>query len=183
MSTLKDKMHFAKAGEILNIEIVVQMPTEDIIHKNWICNYYLNGNGLIQKDIFGESAIQAMNLAMQMIKLHLMMLIDDGYLICEVDENEKAINIQTKRNSIRNLNAIYGLTTLNDKTHTNEHCLQAIERLMEAIGTEKEQNADLNFLRQNIADPKITDYIFHIKMEMTAEQILEKGLSYKPIVL
>ena len=180
---LSDKMNFTKADEILNIEIVVQMPTKDTTHKNWICNYFLNGNGLIHKDIFGESSIQAMNLAMQMIKLHLMMLIDDGYLICEIDDNEKAISVQTKRNSIRNLNVIYGLTTLNDKTHTNEHCLQAIERLMEALGTEKEQDDDLNFLRQYLADPKISDYIFHSKMEMTAEEILGKALSYKPIVL
>ena len=103
--------------------------------------------------------------------------------IAFTDENKKATEILTKRVSIQNLNAIYGLTTLTDKTHTNEHCLQAIERLLEGVGTEKEQNADLDFLRANMTDPKISDYIFHTKINMTAEEILEKALSYKPILL
>ena len=182
-TSVRDVMYFTKEDKLLYIEAVVQMPIKDIVHKNWVCAYFLLGIEVIHKDIFGESAIQAMNLAMQLIKLHLMMMIDDGYLICEMDNNDLAVNIQTKRNSIRNINAIYGLTTLNDKTHTNEHCLQAIERLQEGIGTDKEQNADLDFLRDNMADPEISDYIFHSKIEMTAEEILGKALSYKPIIL
>ena len=111
---------------------------------------------------------------MQMVKLHLMMLINDGYLMCYLDENEKVTNIESKKVSIRNLNATYGLTTLADKTHDNENYLQAIERLLDGIGTDEEQNNDINYLRKNILDPKISDYIFHNKPEMTAEEILEK---------
>ena len=182
-TTMHDKMHFTKGDVVLNIEIVVQMPTKDAIHNNWICNYFLNGNGLIHKDIFGASSIQALNLAMQMVKLHLMMLINDGYLMCYLDENEKVTNIESKKVSIRNLNATYGLTTLADKTHDNENYLQAIERLQEGVGTDEEQDNDINYLRKNLLDPKISDYIFHSKIEMAAEQILEKALSYKPILL
>ena len=180
---MKDRMHFTRGGEVLNIEIVVQMPTKDIVHNNWICNYLLNGNKIIHKDIFGASAIQAMNLAMQMVKLHLMMLIDDGYLMCYLDENQKVTNIESKKLSIRNLNATYGLTTLGDKTHDNENYLQAIERLQEGVGTDEEQDNDINYLRKNLLDPKIIDYIFHSKPEMASEEILEKALSYKPILL
>ncbi len=70
-----------------------------------------------------------------------------------------------------------------DKAHINELCLQAIERLLEASGSEKEQDADLDFLKANIVDSRISDYIFHNKVEMTAEEILQKALSYNPIIL
>ena len=61
--------------------------------------------------------------------------------------------------------------------------LQAIERLQEATGTEEEQDRDIEFLRANLSDPKIIDYIFHHKPELSAEEILSKSLIYRPIQL
>ena len=69
------------------------------------------------------------------------------------------------------------------KRPKKQSCLQAIERLQEATGTEQEQDRDIEFLRNNLADPKIIDYIFHHQPELSAEEILAKALAYRPIQL
>ena len=69
------------------------------------------------------------------------------------------------------------------KRQEKELCLQAIERLQVAIGTEEEQDRDIEFLRASLSDPKIIDYIFHHQPELSAEEILSKALVYKPIQL
>ena len=69
------------------------------------------------------------------------------------------------------------------KRPEKQSCLQAIERLQEAIGTEEEQDRDIEFLRASLSDPKIIDYIFHHQPELSAEKILAKALIYRPILI
>ena len=66
---------------------------------------------------------------------------------------------------------------------TQQLCLQAIERLQQATGTAAEQDADLNFLLEYSPDPHISDYIYHHRPELTAEEILAKANQYQPIKL
>lgn len=54
---------------------------------------------------------------------------------------------------------------------------------------EEEQTRLINLLKQNVLDPQVSGYIFwphnytDTPREMTPEEIVDKALSYKPIIL
>jgi hypothetical protein len=52
----------------------------------------------------------------------------------------------------------------------------------EGYYNEEEINADIDLLEKNVADPEVTNYIFSTKYNLTPEEIVEKALSYKPII-
>jgi hypothetical protein len=64
-----------------------------------------------------------------------------------------------------------------------EELIAVVQKIREAKGTEEELHRDLALLRQAVLDPKVTDYIFWSKEELTAEQVVDKALQYKPILL
>ncbi len=90
---MKHKIEFIKEQEILKLEIIVQSPIEDSIHKNWSCNFFITG--IVHQDILGANAIQAINLTMQQIKHRLVMLLDDGYTICYLNDDDKVEKVYT----------------------------------------------------------------------------------------
>ena len=183
ISSMRDNTFWTNGSETMGIQVAIYPPKYDHLNDTWIGTFWLIGYGETSKDIFGASSIQAITLVLQQIKVRLMMLIEDGYTMCEKDESDVPTKIYTKRETIKNLNAVYGLGVIGDKAHTEEWCLQAIERLQEATGTEEEQDRDIKFLRANLADPKIIDYIFHHQPELSAEEILVKALAYRSIQL
>jgi hypothetical protein len=173
-----------KDGQLYTVQVCIDDPDKPEDGRLWNCTYWLIGFGEAERyDIVGNNAVQALSLALQQIKLKLVLMMDEGYTHCEIDENETIVKVFNRRETMKNLNAVYGLGTLLDKTHIEEWCLEAIERLKAGIGTEKEQNEDLDFLRKNLSDPKISDYIFHSKLDLTPEEILAKALAYRPIAL
>ena len=181
---VRESSTWQKDGVVHNAYVCLDAPEHDFEHDTWFCTYWIIGFGGGERfDIIGANAVQAISLALQQIKNRLVMLVEDGYTMCEKDENDVPTKIYTKRETIKNLNAVYGLGVIGDKAHTEEWCLQAIERLQEATGTEEEQDRDIDFLRDNLADPKIIDYIFHHQPELSAEDILAKALAYRPLLL
>lgn len=48
--------------------------------------------------------------------------------------------------------------------------------------SEEECSELIDVLEQNISDPNLYDYIFSGKYNLTPEEIVEKALSYKPII-
>jgi hypothetical protein len=166
------------------VEVCIDTPKKNEVDHSWFCSYWIigfdDGNRF---DIIGGNAIQAISLALQMIKFTLINKLDEGYTLCELSEDKTINKMYSKRESTKILNSNFGNGTMLDKAHTQELCLQAIERLLEAKGLEQDQDYDINFLKKHIADPKIIDYIFNDNVDMSAEEILQTALEYKPIVL
>ena len=67
---------------------------------------------------------------------------------------------------------------------TKEKLVELINKIMNAEYEDQEEgNKLINLLEKNILDPNVSDLIFYPQTEMTAEEIVEKALAYKPIRL
>lgn len=66
---------------------------------------------------------------------------------------------------------------------TRVELIALVTKICEADGTEEQINEMLAELRRQVADPSVTDYIFHTDSILTPQEIVDKALSYKPIQL
>ena len=62
-----------------------------------------------------------------------------------------------------------------------EELIRLVERIMRCEGTEEEQDDLLELLEKNVLDPQVSNYIFY--EENTPEEVVDKALAYKPIIL
>jgi hypothetical protein len=58
-----------------------------------------------------------------------------------------------------------------------------VQELMDNELTELERMEKIERLQNNIIDPKVADYVYSLDKGLSAEQIVEKALRYKPILL
>ncbi|WP_082124658.1 hypothetical protein [Lysobacter capsici] len=59
----------------------------------------------------------------------------------------------------------------------------AIDKLMKSEGSEEELDGLLNDLCEWAVMPKVSDMIFYPEEDLTAEEIADRILSYKPVLL
>lgn len=59
--------------------------------------------------------------------------------------------------------------------------IELIEKIQRSEGTEEEADNDIDLLCNSVADPQAANYIF--QEDLTAEEIADKILYYKPIQL
>ena len=64
-----------------------------------------------------------------------------------------------------------------------EELVSLVQKIMDVEGAEKEQDELMVLLEKNILDPQVSNYIFWNKPELTAIEVIEKALKYKPIQL
>ena len=64
---------------------------------------------------------------------------------------------------------------------TREELVLLVDKIMKCQGTEKEIDEMIELLEKNITDPEVTNYIFY--EENTPEEVVDKALAYKPIIL
>ena len=64
---------------------------------------------------------------------------------------------------------------------SREELISLVEKIMKCQGTEKEIDKMIELLEKNVLDPEVSDYIFY--EENTPEEVVDKALSYKPILL
>lgn len=69
---------------------------------------------------------------------------------------------------------------MNNKMGRNE-LIKLVKKIMDCEGTEEEIDGMISKLEQNVIDPDVSDYIYYDAL--TPEQIVDKALAYKPIVL
>jgi len=70
------------------------------------------------------------------------------------------------------------------KKLTKEELIKLVEEIIAVnYNTEEEGAALCALLESNVLDPYIIDYIYFHKPRLTPEEIVEKALSYKPIIL
>ena len=70
-----------------------------------------------------------------------------------------------------------------EATLSKKDLIKLVEELMDNEVTEQERGEKIELLQNNIIDPRVADYIYSLDGVLTAEQIVEKALSYKPIIL
>ena len=68
-------------------------------------------------------------------------------------------------------------------TLTKEDLIKLVQELMDNEMTEQERGEKLDLLQNNIIDPRVASYVYNLEGVLTAEQIVEKALNYKPILL
>lgn len=64
---------------------------------------------------------------------------------------------------------------------TREELISLVEKIMKCQGTEKEIDEMIELLEENVIDPEVSNYIFY--EENTPEEVVDKALAYKPIIL
>lgn len=69
---------------------------------------------------------------------------------------------------------------MNAKMNRDE-LIELVTKIMDCKGPDQELNELLLLLRQNVIDPEVTDYIYFD--DLTPEQVVDKALAYKPILL
>jgi hypothetical protein len=70
--------------------------------------------------------------------------------------------------------------TMNKK---NLELIEIVKNIMEANGTEGEIDKMIDYVEKNVPHPEITDLIFWNERDLTAEEIVEEALNYKPLIL
>jgi hypothetical protein len=175
---IASEINFYKKEEDIR-EVMVEIEQPKFVDNVWECTLLMNGYGKINQTLIGQTSMQALSFAMQHAKLNLTLLVNDGYNYFDKENNRELNQAKT----LELLNDTYGHGTLLDEAHTKAIHLQTIRRLQKAHDTEEEQDADINYLRKEFADPKIIDYIFYSKPALSAIEIYEKAKAYKPINL
>lgn len=68
-----------------------------------------------------------------------------------------------------------------DNKLTREELISLVETIMKCQGSEEEIDEMIKLLEKNVVDPEVTNYIFY--EENTPEEVVDKALAYKPILL
>lgn len=62
--------------------------------------------------------------------------------------------------------------------------IRLVQKIMKADGSEQEIDEMIGILEKNVPHPAISDLIFYPEKDnVTAEEIIEEALNYKPIIL
>lgn len=64
---------------------------------------------------------------------------------------------------------------------SREELIELVEKIMKCEGSEEEVDNMIDVLKKNVIDPEVTNYIFY--EENTPEEVVDKALAYKPIIL
>ena len=64
---------------------------------------------------------------------------------------------------------------------TKKYLIELVQQLMDCSGSEEELDEILVKVKSLVVDPYISDYIYW--SDLSAEEVAEKALSYKPICL
>jgi len=64
---------------------------------------------------------------------------------------------------------------------TKKYLIELVQQLMDCSGSEEELDEILVKVKSMVVDPYISDYIYW--SDLSAEEVVEKALSYKPICL
>lgn len=80
---------------------------------------------------------------------------------------------------ISNIIEGYSVKRLNSR----EEILTLVEKIcFGKYNTEQQRDSMVELFEDSVPDPEAADLIFHHKPELTPEEIVEKALSYKPII-
>ncbi|MEU9233585.1 bacteriocin immunity protein [Streptomyces subrutilus] len=61
--------------------------------------------------------------------------------------------------------------------------IRLVERIMAGEGTEEEHDALVQALEENVPHPAVTDLIYYHTPKLSAPEVVDAALAYKPIAL
>ncbi len=64
---------------------------------------------------------------------------------------------------------------------TRDELITLVDKIMKCQESEEEIDDMIKLLEKNVLDPEVTNYIFY--EENTPEEVVDKALAYKPILL
>lgn len=66
---------------------------------------------------------------------------------------------------------------------TREELIKLVKKMCNGEGSDDEISEWIELLEQNVPDPNVSDLIFWNNEGLTPEQIVDRAMNYKPIVL
>ncbi|OBY77696.1 hypothetical protein BBG47_20305 [Paenibacillus sp. KS1] len=69
------------------------------------------------------------------------------------------------------------------KKLSRDELINLVRKIMECEGSEHEIDEMMNLLESNVPDPQVSDLIFWSDIEYSPEEIVDKAMRYKPIIL
>ncbi len=70
-----------------------------------------------------------------------------------------------------------------DKVTDRGQLIRLVEQIRAGEGTEDDVHERLMLVRRSVPDPYVSDYVFAGSDDMTAEEVVDRALAYKPIQL
>lgn len=61
--------------------------------------------------------------------------------------------------------------------------IHLVERIMAGEGTEEEQDALVQLLEDNVRHPAVTDLIYYHTPKLSASEVVDEAMAYRPIAL
>lgn len=107
---------------------------------------------------------------------------DEAYLFVPYDENYFKSLSNYIEDAWENRNTTEELTKKSKRRKlTRDELVILVERIQKCQGSEKEIDKMIGLLERNVIDPEVSNYIFY--EENTPEEVVDKALAYKPIIL
>ncbi|MFE4962140.1 bacteriocin immunity protein [Streptomyces sp. NPDC056660] len=66
---------------------------------------------------------------------------------------------------------------------TREELIQMVQQLIDARLPEAEEDALVDELKRSVPHPRVTDLIYYSDRDLTAEEVVDQALAYRPIEL
>ncbi len=66
---------------------------------------------------------------------------------------------------------------------TREELIKLVERMCNGEGSDDEIGEWIEILERNVPDPNVSDLVYWNNEGLTPEQIIDRAMSYKPIIL
>ncbi|WP_195575577.1 bacteriocin immunity protein [Paenibacillus sp. 1001270B_150601_E10] len=70
-----------------------------------------------------------------------------------------------------------------NKPLSRDELIILVRKIMNCEGSEHEIDEMINLLERNVPDPHVSDLIFWSDIEYSPEEIVDKAMSYKPIII
>lgn len=70
-----------------------------------------------------------------------------------------------------------------DRELDREELIALVETIFRCEGSEEEHEKMYELLTKNLIDPEVGNYMYWSNPQMTAEEVVDKALAFKPIIL
>ncbi|MET9802197.1 bacteriocin immunity protein [Streptomyces sp. NPDC006368] len=64
-----------------------------------------------------------------------------------------------------------------------DELIRLVERIMAGEGTEEEHDQLVQLLQKNVPHPRVVGLIYHSSPPLSAEEVVDQALAYRPIAL
>ena len=70
-----------------------------------------------------------------------------------------------------------------DPSRERAQLIELVGKLQRAEGTDEEQQAWLTMVEESVPHPQVSDLIYYPEVELSAEEIVDLALAYRPLAL